>query len=48
MAEDVGSFEACFRVSHPPDNQELTFSIDLVVDAIEGTAGEISMIHHSG
>ena len=45
MAEDVGSFEACFRVFNPPDDQNLTFLIDLVVDTIEGTAGE--MLHYS-
>ena len=45
MAEDVGSFEACFRVFNPPDDQEATFSIDLVVDTIEGTAGEL-LLHH--
>ena len=40
VPEDVGSFEACFRIFNPPDDQELTFLIDLVVDTIEGTAGE--------
>ena len=41
VPEDVGSFEACFRVFNPPDDQEVTFLIDLVVDTIEGTAGEL-------
>ena len=45
VAEDVGSFEACFRVFNPPDDQEVTFLIDLVVDTIEGTAGEL-LLHH--
>ncbi len=37
--EDVGSFQACFRVFNPPDNQELTLSLDLVIDTNEGSAG---------
>ena len=45
VPEDVGSFEACFRVFNPPDDQDLTFSIDLVIDTIVGTAGE--MLHCS-
>ena len=45
VAEDVGSFVACFRVFNPPDDQEVTFLIDLVVDTIEGTAGEL-LLHH--
>ncbi len=39
VSEGVGSFQACFRVFNPPDNQELTLSLDLVVDTIEGSAG---------
>ena len=45
VPEDVGSFEACFRVFNPPDDQDLTFSIDLVIEPIVGTAGE--MLHCS-
>ncbi len=41
--EDVGSFQACFRVFNPPDNQELTISLDLVVDTNEGSAGTYSV-----
>lgn len=36
--EDVGSFEACFRVINPTEDQPLTLAVDLVVDTIEGTA----------
>ncbi len=39
VSEDVGSFQVCFRVFNPPDNQELILSLDLVVDTIEGSAG---------
>ena len=39
MSEDVGSFQVCFRVFNPPDNQELILSLDLVVNTIEGSAG---------
>ena len=39
VSENVGSFQACFRVFNPPDNQELILSMDLVVDTIEGSAG---------
>ncbi len=39
VSEDIGSFQACFRVFNPPDNQELTLMLDLVVDTIEGSAG---------
>ena len=41
VPEDVGSFEACFRIFNPPDDQDLTFSIDLVIDTIVGSAGEV-------
>ncbi len=41
--EDVGSFQACFRVFNPPDNQELTISLVLVIDTNEGSAGTYSV-----
>ncbi len=43
VSEDVGSFQVCFRVFNPPDNQELILSLDLVVDTIEGSAGIVIM-----
>ena len=38
VSEGVGSFLACFRVFNPPDDQELTLSVDLVVNTVEGSA----------
>ncbi len=44
VSESVGSFQVCFRVFNPPDNQELILSLDLVVDTIEGSAGIVLLV----
>ena len=38
VSEDVGTFEVCFRVMNPPDDQEFGLSLDLFPVTNDGTA----------
>ncbi len=38
VSEDVGTFEVCFRVMNPPDDQEFDLSLDLLPVTNDGTA----------